>query len=46
MSTHLMVPLWGDSDGKGIIMDLLYVFLEMPSKDMSPLVERHREAFY
>lgn len=43
MSSHLMVPTWGDSDGEGIIMDLLYVFLEMPSKDVSPLAERHRE---
>ena len=46
MSSHLMVPTWGDSDGEGIIMDLLYVFLEMPSKDVSPLAERHREMFY
>lgn len=46
MSSHLMVHTWGDSDGKGIIMDLLYVFLEMPSKDVSPLAERHREMFY
>ena len=46
MSLHLMVPLWHDQDGEGIIMDLLYVFLEMPKKDVCLLAERHRETFY
>ena len=46
MSSHLMVPTWQDQDGEGIVMDLLYVFLEMPSKDVSLLAERHRETFY
>ena len=46
MSSHLMVPTWHGQDGEGIIMDLLYVFLEMPSKDVSLLAERHRETFY
>ena len=46
MSSHLMVPTWQDQDGEGIIMDLLYVFLEMPSKDVSLVAERHRETFY
>lgn len=46
MSSHLMVPKWNDLDGEAIIMDLLYVFLEMPSKDVSLLAERHRETYY
>ena len=46
MSSHLMVPRWDDLDGEDIIMDLLYVFLEMPSKDVSLLAERHRETYY
>ena len=46
VSSHLMVPTWHDPDGEDIIMDLLYVFLEMPSKDVSLLAERHRETFY
>lgn len=46
MSSHLMVPMWDDLNGEGIILDLLYVFLEMPDKDVSALAERHREAFY
>ena len=46
ISSHLMVPTWHDLDGENIIMDLLYVFLEMPSKDVSLLAERHRETFY
>ena len=46
MSSHLMVPTWQGQDGEGIVMDLLYVFLEMPSKDVCLLAERHRETFY
>ena len=46
MSSHLMVFEWNDLDGEGIIMDLLYVFLEMPSKDVSLLAERQRETYY
>ena len=46
ITSRFMVPMWHDSDGENIIMDLLYVFLEMPSKDISPLAERHRETFY
>ena len=46
MSAHLMVSNWQDQDGEGIVMDLLYVFLEMPSKDVCLLAERHRETFY
>ena len=46
VSSHLMVPTWHDLDGENIIMGLLYVFLEMPSKDVSLLAERHRETFY
>ena len=46
VSSHLMVPTWQDYDGEGIVMDLLYVFLEMPSKDVCLLAERHRETFY
>lgn len=46
MSSHLMVSEWNDLDGEGIIMDLLYVFLEMPSKDVSLLAERQRETYY
>lgn len=46
ISSHLMVPAWHDLDGEGIFMDLLYVFLEMPSKDVSLLAERQRETFY
>ena len=46
MSSHLMVPSWQDQDGEVIIMDLLYVFLEMPSKDVCLLAERYRETFY
>lgn len=46
MSSHLMVRKWDDLDGGGIIMDLLYVFLEMPGKDVSLNAERHREAYY
>lgn len=46
MSSHLMVPEWDYLDGEGIIMDLLYVFLEMPSKDVSLLAERQRETYY
>lgn len=46
VSSHLMVPTWHDLDGENIIMDFLYVFLEMPSKDVSLLAERHRETFY
>ena len=46
MSSHLMVPTWQDQDGEGIVMDLLYVFLEMPSKDVCLLAERYRETFY
>ena len=46
VSSHLMVPTWHDLDGENIIMDLLYVFLEIPSKDVSLLAERHRETFY
>ena len=46
VSSHLMVPTWQDQDGEGIVMDLLYVFLEMPSKDVCLLAERHRETFY
>ena len=46
VSSHLMVRTWHDLDGENIIMDLLYVFLEMPSKDVSLLAERHRETFY
>ena len=37
------MQVWQDLDGEGIFMDLLYVFLEMPRKDVSLLVERHRE---
>ena len=46
MSSHLMVSNWRDQDGEGIVMDLLYVFLEMPSKDVCLLAERQRETFY
>ena len=46
MSSHLMVSTWQDQDGEGIVMDLLYVFLEMPSKDVCLLAERYRETFY
>lgn len=46
MSSHLMVPKWRDLDGEDIIMDLLNVFVEIPSKDVSLLAERHRETFY
>ena len=46
VSSHLMAPTWQDQDGEGIVMDLLYVFLEMPSKDVCLLAERHRETFY
>lgn len=46
MSSHLMVPLWHDQDGEGMVMDLLYVFLEMPSKDVSLRAERYRETYY
>ena len=46
MISHLMVPIWQDQDGGGILMDLLHVFLEMPSKDVSLHAERHRETFY
>ena len=46
VSSHLMVPTWQDQDGEGIVMDLLYVFLEIPSKDVCLLAERHRETFY
>ena len=46
MSSHLMVPTWQGQDGEGIVMDLLYVFLEMPSQDVYLDAERHRETFY
>ena len=45
-SSHLMVSSWHGLEEQNIIMDLLYVFLEMPSKDVSLLAERHRETFY
>ena len=41
--TSLLMQVWQDLDGKGIVMDLLYVFLEMPRKEVSLSVERHRE---
>ncbi len=46
MSSHLRIPTWHDPEGEVIIMDLLNVFLEMPSRDVSLLAERHRETFY
>ena len=46
INSHLIVPTWQDQDGGGILMDLLYVFLEMPSKDVSLHAERHRETYY
>lgn len=38
--------MWDDLEGEGIIMDLLYLYIEMRSKDVSLLAERDRETFY
>ncbi len=49
ISSHLMIPMrdgLDGLDGEGIIMEILYVFLEMPSKDVSLFAERQRETFY
>ena len=46
LNSHLMVTAWHGTVGQNIIMELLYVFTKMPSKDVSLLAERYREGFY